>query len=217
MESCNKALKIYSGITFGKKLEIIKNMDLGIMISSVYDIGFIKPCLKETFCALDNGAFADYAKGLNYPFDEHRFLQTLSKCIQLEIPLDFIVCPDKVGMGLKSLEFSLRWAERLEGGKLALVLQDGMTDEDLTEDILSKFEVLFVGGTLKWKWATAKAWAEFAHLKGKKLHIGRVGRLHLLKQCSEFADSVDSTSIVRNESWHIIEEFNNPKQLQLAI
>lgn len=217
MEPCNKALKIYSGITFGKKLGTIKGLNVGIMISSVYDTGFIKPCLKETFCALDNGAFADYAKGLNYPFDEHRFLQTLSKCCQLEIPLDFIVVPDRVGGGLKSLDFSLMWAERLIGGRLALVLQDGMEEKHLTDDILEKFQVLFVGGTLKWKWATAKSWATFAHSKNKKLHIGRVGRLNLIQQSAEFADSVDSTSIVRNESYHIIEEFQNPKQFQLGL
>jgi hypothetical protein len=210
-------MKIYSGIAFGKKLEMVKNLNMGIMISSVYDTGFIKPSLKETFCALDNGAFSDYMKGLQYPFDEYRFLQTLSNCMQYEIPLDFIATPDMVAGGLKSLEFSLKWAERLKGGKLAIVVQNGMKPEDLTNDILDKFTTIFVGGTLSWKWATAKEWAEFAHSNGKNLHIGRAGTVTALQAASEYSDSVDSTSIVRNESWHIIEEFNNQKQLQLAI
>ena len=65
-----------------------------------------------------------------------------------------------------------------------------------------------VGGSVEWKWDTAKEWVDFAHDKEMKCHIGQVGQLHYLIRAYEYgADSVDSSSIVRNKSWGIIDKF----------
>lgn len=210
-------MKIYTGIAFGKKLEKIQELNLGLMLSSVYDLTIIKPEFKHYSCALDNGAFSDYVKNKNFPFDEHRFLQTLSKCIQLNINLDFIVCPDIVEGGIRSLYFSMKWAERLQSHNLALALQDGISPTDLiNEGALSYFKVLFIGGSTLWKRAAIDEFTDFAHENNKLIHVGRIGKKSSLEFCRERkVDSVDSTSFARNSSWHILKEFHNPTQMKL--
>jgi len=213
-------MKIYTGNAVGKKLDKIKKYELGIMISSS---PVFKPSkdFSQVPCALDNGAFPAWKKG--YPFPEKVFLDMLDKCYKLGIKLDFIVCPDIVGGGRRSLEFSLDWA----GGKLkgtphlALVVQnDAVTQEsplqvkqDMTPEMLAQYDLsafshLFIGGSVEWKWQTADSWVQYAHKIGKKCHIGQVGQLKYLKFSDHIkVDSVDSTSIARNESWSIIQEY----------
>lgn len=205
---------IYTGGCFGQKFEQVKSRNLGVMVSASYDTTLIKPYWKDVPCALDNGAYSDYAKGNDLPFDEHRFLQTLSECSRHRLRLDFIVLPDRVGMGKDSLNFSMRWLERLTWGRFALALQDGITEGDVP--LRDEITTLFVGGTKKWKWDTAKAWIDFAHRHGKSCHIARCGGLNELRKAKEIgADSVDSSSFARNGSWHILDEFEKPKQLSL--
>ena len=57
---------------------------------------------------------------------------------------------------------------------------------------------------------------EFAHTNNIPCHIGQCGQLWML-QCADRigADSVDSTSWVVNKTWWIIEDFYNPRQLEL--
>ena len=68
---------------------------------------------------------------------------------------------------------------------------------------------------MEWKWKTAAQWVKLAHEKGMKCHIGRCGTLDKLIYADEIgADSVDSTSFVRNESWVIIDEYRKIKTHQ---
>ena len=208
-------MKIYTGQTTGEKLEKIKELELGIMISSNPNTAPSK-VFSEVPCALDNGAFVCYSKG--YGFQSDVFLETLRKCYKLGISLDFIVCPDIICGGLDSLSFSIKWANGKLFGypRLALVLQDGMGIKDIRHYHLTKFTHLFVGGSVEWKWKTAKDWIQFAHDNNKECHIGQCGKLEYLEQALRLgADSVDSTSITRNDSWHIIEQFNNKLRLEL--
>ncbi len=129
----------------------------------------------------------------------------------------FIVCPDIVAGGVDSLEFSLSWRDRINYDKVALVIQDGMSFADV-DPIIDKFQYLFIGGSVGWKWANAEGWVNYSHSKGLDCHIGQCGQFWMLKAAKRFgADSVDSTSWVVNKSWHIIEEFLNPKQLELVL
>ena len=199
-----------------KKLNKIKALGLGVLISTHADITFAKSFLNQDIegisLALDNGAFANYKNG--QPFNEYAFLWHLNQCIFKKVQLDFIVCPDIVAGGVKSLEFSLRWADRLNWNRLALVVQDGMTIDDIPED--DRFSHIFVGGTVDWKWRTAGTWIKYAHEIGKKCHVGQCGTLSKINHCRDLgADSVDSTSFVRNDSFDIIEEHQNPKQMTL--
>lgn len=149
---------------------------------------------------------------------EKVFYDTLETAYKNSIQLDFVVCPDIVAGGVRSLELSVKHAEtKLLGTKnLALVLQDGMEPKDLTPNITKYFSYLFIGGTKEWKWRTAKMWVDTARNMNKKIHIGQCGRLEYLKYAKALkVDSVDSTSFTRNSSFHIIEEYINGAQAQL--
>ena len=206
-------MKIYTGNSYGIKLDKVKEYGLGIMISSSPTFSPVKE-FSQVPCALDNGAFVAYKKG--YPFPEKVFLNTLDKCYKLNIPLDFIVCPDIIAGGEKSLNFSIEWATgRLKTApSLALVVQDGMTAHMIDAYVLSLFECIFVGGTVEWKWKTADGWVKFAHASNKKCHIGQVGQKRYLSFAKHIqADSVDSTSIARNDSWLVVEEYKKEMSL----
>jgi len=198
---------IYTGQAYGKKLEKLKTLKLGMMISTCNGFAPSKE-FKAVPTALDNGAFACWQKG--YPFQGQLFRERIIDCYNVGLEMQFIVCPDIVARGDISLDYSLSWAkgELITAPRLALAVQDGMKPKDLCGNYLKHFTHLFVGGSVEWKWETAKEWVEFAHSKDMQCHIGRVGRLEQLKMAYEYgADSVDSTNFARNESWDIIEQF----------
>ncbi len=208
-------MKIYTSNSDGKKLQKVKDLDMGILIASSSTMPQKKYAEKGedrkqiVSCALDNGAFSCWNKG--YPFMESVFLKCLEKAYFFGIKLDFIVCPDLITKGMESFEFSEKWrTEYLCGApKLALAVQDGMTPSLLTKyTAWEGYSHIFVGGSVKWKWEMAEDWVKFAHDNELKCHIGRAGRLENMKHSYKIgADSTDSSSIVRNDSWHIVEEF----------
>jgi len=203
-------VKIYTGQTTGRKLEILKSLDLGICISSTPHRNPSK-AFGEVDCFLDNGAFSCWMKG--YPFQENIFLNTIKASYKCGIKLDFIVCPDVVTGGKLSLEFSYSWIENklLTCMNLALAVQDGMEiDHLLLNYDLTRLTHIFVGGSTEWKWNTAADWVDFAHENNLKCHIGRCGTFEKLKRSHIIgADSVDSTNFTRNDNWEAIKLFYN--------
>jgi hypothetical protein len=198
---------IYTGTAAGSNLEKIKEHGLGIMISPSPSFG-VRPTYADVPCALDNGAFQAYTRG--YPFLERQFLSTIDECYANRIVLDFIVCPDIVCGGERSLAFSYEWAtKRLHTAPhLALVLQDGMTSDMLDREVLSHFTHIFIGGSPDWKWRTLPGWASLCDCFGKHCHVGRCGTLDKLCVCESLGvASVDRTNFVRNGSWGTIEQF----------
>lgn len=198
---------IYTGNAFGRKFQKVKDNEMGIMISSS---PITKPSkeFRDVPCALDNGAFPAHKKG--YPFMEKVFLNTMDECYRLGIKLDFIVCPDIVGGGEKSLDFSCEWAMgRLKTApNLAIVVQDGMIAPMIDEHVLSLFTHLFVGGSPDWKWRTIPGWASLCHSYKIPCHVGQCGTLQKLQLCKKLGvTSVDSTNFARNESWSVISQF----------
>jgi hypothetical protein len=204
-------MRIYTSNLYGNDIERAKELGMGIMISSTPSGWKPTKDYKGLPCALDNGAFRCWQKG--YPFMDKFFWATLEKCYQLDLDLDFIVCPDLVSRGIESLNFSLRYAaERLVGcPRLALAVQDGMTPnylEDATGDV--GFSHIFVGGSLAWKWRTAGEWVQFARDHNLKCHIGRCGTMGSLDKAESLGvDSVDSANFVRNNSFDVVGEFVN--------
>jgi len=185
----------------------MKSLELGIMIPTCRGNFHPTKEYKSFQCALDNGGFGFAKQG--YPFQKQLFLDNIERCYKLGIKLDFIVCPDIIFGGMKSLEYSLMWAdgELFSAPRVAVVVQDGMSPKRIMHDIDS-FTHIFIGGSVDWKWRTAKEWVDFAHDNDKKCHIGQCGQLKYLELAKEYgADSVDSASFVRNKSWHILEEF----------
>ena len=142
--------------------------------------------------AIDNGAWSCHTQGL--PFDDDGF-RSLVDAYGAEA--DFIVIPDKVAQGLRSLEFSLSWMPRLKGlSLLLLALQDGMTPDDVGP-ILREYPKLglFLGGSIEFKLSEMKGWGMVAHAFGSYYHVGRVNSRKRIRMCHHAgADSVDGTS-----------------------
>lgn len=155
----------------------------------------------------DNGAFTDFRA--NRPFNILRFMRDLrairnggiggadGRIAAFGAP-DFVVLPDLVARGLESLVESDGWiAEIADVAPLYLAVQDGMTDGDV-EALLARrpglLAGIFVGGSLPWKRETAASWVSFAHARGLRVHVGRVGTLERVRWALAIgADSIDSS------------------------
>jgi hypothetical protein len=129
--------------------------------------------------ALDNGAWSAFVQ--QQPFDEDAFLLAVDR---LGEGADWIVLPDIVAGGLASLEFSLRWKERLRGmpTRMLLAVQNGMQINDVAS-LLSPAIGIFIGGTTEWKEATAQAWGSVARRRHCYLHVGRVNSARRICIC----------------------------------
>jgi hypothetical protein len=197
----------------GAKLNKIREYELGIMISSC-PTRYPNKDIKGLPLALDNGAYPNFQKG--YPVMKKVFMDTFERCHKLGLVLDFIVTPDIVCGGMKSLDYSMDWVNgELRGcPRLALVVQDGMTPKAVDHTYLQNFTHLFMGGSVAWKWETAADWKLHAASHGLKFHIGQCGQVQYLNKARDLsADSVDSSSIARNDRWGIIDDFRKGESL----
>lgn len=155
----------------------------------------------------DNAAYSDFVAGK--PFNVTRWWGDVRRIAYDKLEPDFIVLPDIVMGGVRSLQHSLDWAEVVPP-ELAphcyLVVQNGMEPDDV-DAVLRRARVndhliagLFVGGDLDWKLETAAAWCELAHARGRRCHIGRVGPAPRVRWARSIgADSIDSSLPLRHE------------------
>jgi hypothetical protein len=144
--------------------------------------------------ALDNGAWTAYQQG--QPFDEDAFLRALDLVGE---QAEWIVLPDIVQGGLASLDFSLKWLDRLRGipTTVLIAVQDGMQTEDV-RSLLSPSVGIFIGGSTEWKEATAGVWGSIARRRNCYLHVGRVNSVRRIRICAAAgANSYDGTSASR--------------------
>ena len=146
--------------------------------------------------AFDNGAFSDFTAGR--PFDEPAFVEACN-AVRLFVASggprpDFVVVPDIVAGGTASLAFSEAWRARVvDLGPPYLAVQDGMEETDV-DAVIGGYAGIFVGGTLAWKRRTSWRWVEFAHARGLRCHIGRVGTGARARWANGIgADSIDSS------------------------
>lgn len=141
--------------------------------------------------ALDNDAFQSFSKGVEW--DEGAWLKMLEWASKQEFKPRWALVPDVVGDRVATLE---KWAKysstvRRHGFKLAFAAQDGMVKSDVPSDS----DIVFVGGTTQWKWATVEMWArEF-----KRVHVGRVNSVQKLYHLRRLGvESVDGTGWFRD-------------------
>lgn len=114
---------------------------------------------------------------------------------------DFVVVPDVVAGGAKSLELSAFWRDMVPVEVPAyLVVQNGMTEDDVGKHLDQHerdglaYGGLFVGGDDEWKAATAPSWSTFAHGRALQLHVGRCGPARMVAWARDLgADSIDSS------------------------
>jgi len=180
--------------------------ELGELLAQIGIGACISPTTKKHFDSyafyfLDNGAFRYWRKGEK--FDERPFLNLIDISLKAKRKADFLVLPDLIGEGVKSLEFSGSYAERLRGVGIpfALALQDGMEEKDVREFVETyNVKVLFVGGTTEWKWRTAPKWRKLAKELSVVCHIGRVPSAKRVKQARRIGvDSIDTTAALWEE------------------
>lgn len=143
--------------------------------------------------ALDNGAWTAHQR--REPFDVPAFEVALDR---LGDGADFVVAPDIVAGGLKSLDFSVSWMDRLAPyTKVLIPVQDGMTPSDVA-GIVSPSVGLFLGGSTEWKLATMLSWGERCCRWGVLFHVGRVNSSRRISMCAAAsADSFDGSSVSR--------------------
>lgn len=145
---------------------------------------------------LDNGAFSYWMNDL--PFDGKRFEEALIKTELKGLSPDFIITPDLVAQGYQSLDFSLKWLNKIPAGYNSfLAVQDGM-EPLIIDEYLDLFDGVFVGGSLEWKLKTSSEWVKLAHKHKKPCHVGRVGTFRRLIWAKSIGvDSVDSSTFAQ--------------------
>jgi len=165
----------------------------------------------------DNGAYLDYVRGLE--FNDTQYWKRLWKAYNVGRP-DFAVVPDLVAKGLKSLEFSMWWVERLPPSwSWCLAIQDGMELKDVKE-VLRWYDGLFLGGSDMFK-QEAGRWCDFAHSHGKFFHYARCGTRKRINHAKRIgADSIDSAGCLQSPQRYkeVMDAFyDTHEQMEIAI
>ena len=146
---------------------------------------------------LDNGAFTGQ-------FDSLEFIGALERTLQ-KMPRepDFVVLPDIYQDAGPSIARSAKWAGAVAMYDLPyyLPVQDGAPVEMAVRAAVELDAAgIFVGGSNAFKKEFAGQFVMTAHDYGLKCHIGKPGkRLTWARDIG--ADSVDTSSIVRNGYW----------------
>lgn len=196
-------MKLYTSTGTRSIIDLARKHNVGLLMCEHW-----RDPTKWPYFAIDNGAYSAYARGVEWKPDN--FLRILGKVEALGMIPDYVVVPDKVAGGLRSLEFSRPWAAFLMGHfpdfPLYLAVQDGMTPEDLDGE--EWMAGLFVGGSMAWKLETMAQWSQYAHRRGIKCHVGRIGPVQrmLLAELAG-ADSIDSTTWVQRKG--VFEKYVN--------
>ena len=141
--------------------------------------------------ALDNGRFAVWSRGKTWHAKD--FLKLLDR--QGDDPL-WVVVPDVVGDACETFTWWEKWEPRLReyGWPLALAVQDGMTPRSVHRH--SNPDVIFIGGTTKWKRSTVWQWCQTF----ERVHIGRVNTAKWLWNAARCgAESCDGTGWFRGD------------------
>ena len=144
--------------------------------------------------ALDNGAWTYFQQGRS--FDDRAFMFAVEKMGE---GADWIVLPDIVAGGKRSLDFSLAWLDRLRGlpTPVLIAVQNGMELDDV-RDFLGPHVGIFVGGDTQWKEQTAVGWGKLARRRNCHLHVGRVNSIRRIAICAAAgATSYDGSSVSR--------------------
>lgn len=119
---------------------------------------------------------------------------------------DFIVVPDIVMGGVKSLDLSAEWLPRLRnrfapppyGPHLLIAVQDGFETGRLerpARQLIGQADGIFVGGGDPWKEKALPVWAQIRRETGCYLHVGRVNTARRIALCAAArANSFDGKS-----------------------
>lgn len=145
--------------------------------------------------AFDNGRFTVWKNGKMW--DEEKFFKLLTKPQKAGYRPRWTVVPDVVADAGGTFQQWRQWVPILRpyDTPLALAVQDGMSVKDVLE-LRPQPDVIFVGGTMTWKWRYAKDWCR--HFP--RVHIARVGSARKLWMAQRIgAESTDGTAWFRDD------------------
>jgi hypothetical protein len=136
--------------------------------------------------AIDNGKFSIK------DWSEDCFFDLLDRCQFSRYKPDWVAVPDEVGNREKTLWLWNQYEHRVRmyGWRMAFVVQDGMTPNDVPDSA----DIVFIGGTTKWKWRNVALFcATFP-----RVHVGRVNWWDKLEYCESVgAESCDGSGFFR--------------------
>jgi hypothetical protein len=170
-----------------RNLKALREAGWRILLSAA---GRLKPF--DFSYALDNGAWHAFQQ--NKPFDVGAFETAVDR---VGSRADWIVCPDIVAGGLRSLEFSAGWLPQLKQFKVLLAVQDGMHPRDVVP-FLGPNVGIFLGGSTPWKLQTMEAWGHLAAALHIHYHVARVNTARRIALAiGSGAHSIDGSSATR--------------------
>jgi hypothetical protein len=152
--------------------------------------------------ACDNGAFSCWDPKTN-TFDDDKWKQTEPEWLKLihwtwrtgTMPL-WCIIPDVPGNAERTLERWHTYSKRFLGGiPLAMAVQDGMEPSDVLA-LEVRPEVIAVGGSTEFKWATLEKWTE-AFDRVHVLRCNSPAKLYVMEELG--VESCDGTGWLRGD------------------
>tara|TARA_R100001594_G_C3999262_1_gene254310 strand:- start:500 stop:988 length:489 start_codon:yes stop_codon:yes gene_type:complete len=141
---------------------------------------------------LDNGAWGCHQRG--EPFNEQAFIWAYNR---IGAEAEWVVAPDIVAGGLKSLELTKRWLPQLKHDKVLIAVQDGMVPSDV-DDMMSDNNGVFLGGSTEYKMESMNMWGRYCLSRNLHFHVARVNTISRLRACqASGAHSIDGSSSSR--------------------
>jgi hypothetical protein len=145
--------------------------------------------------ALDNDAFSAWANSA--PWSEPSWREMIQWARMTSRTPLWAVVPDVVTNRTATLANWARFAPVVKslGWPAAMAVQDGMTPDDLDQEIYP--DVVFVGGSDGWKFPNLQTWVD-SH---PRVHCARVNSPEMFYRCQELGcESVDGTGWFRDPS-----------------
>lgn len=143
--------------------------------------------------ALDNGAWRAFKA--KQALDLVAFQRMLDRFGQ---NAEFIILPDIVGEGERSLELTLEWLPKCRGHRQLLIAVQNGIEPAMIAPYLAPDVGIFLGGDTDWKLETGAQWGKLAEKHDVYFHVGRVNTAQRIIWCSQIgADSFDGTSASR--------------------
>ena len=163
---------------------------VGVLIGPSY--GKKVPLDKWMPFVLDNDAFTCWKKQTEWPVAPWRSMIMWVRMTGLR-PI-FAAVPDVVANRDATIESWRKYSPFVKklGWPTAFCVQDGMTEKDVPD-----CDVVFVGGTDRWKFPNLRRWTE--HFP--RVHCARVNSIEKIQMCAELGcESVDGTGWFRDPS-----------------
>lgn len=151
---------------------------------------------------IDNGAWSAHVSGEEWDFEA--FLSLLDRVEDMPREPDFVVLPDIVGDAEGTYRRSATFLRYVTKRDLSpyLAVQDGMDVEKAVRYALKlECDGIFIGGSSAWKHKVSGRFLAESHENGLKCHLARPGIENILDTIERGFDSLDTTTIARNEQY----------------